>query len=131
MKDPDKDPLFTVKGIILFAVVGVIYASILFSLDPEWVAWAAPLAFGGSLCASVPPPASVHLALSGGELPWAYLYGCLALFAITLLDLVQSRRHLNWLSWLKAESGYGSVAKLRAFLKSSFLKYWSTSTFSR
>ena len=126
MKDPDKDPLFTVKGIILFAVVGVIYASILFSLDPEWVAWAAPLAFGGSLCASDPPPASVHLALPGDELPWAYLYGCLALFAITLLDLVQSRRHLNWLSWLKAESGYGIGAKLRTFLKS-----WSTSTFNR
>ncbi len=118
MKDPENDPVFTVKGMLLWAVVGVVYSSILFSLDPEWVAWAAPLAFGGSLYASDPPPASAHLASPGDVLPWAYLYGCLALFAIMLLDLVHSSQHLNWLSWLKAKSEHGSVAKLRSFLKS-------------
>lgn len=125
-KDSEKDPLFTVKGTLLFAVFGVVYSSILFSLDPEWVAWAAPLAFGGSLYASDPPPASAHLALSRDVFPTAYLYGCLALFAITLLDLVQSRQHLNWLAWLKAKSERGSAARLRAFLKSCL-----TFTFSR
>jgi hypothetical protein len=118
MNDPEKEPLFTVKGMLLWAVVGVVYSSILFSLDPEYVAWAAPLAFGGSLYASDPPPASAHLALPSDVLPWAYVYGCLALFAIMLLNRVQNRPHLNWLSWLKAAFEYGSVARLRAFLKS-------------
>jgi hypothetical protein len=118
MKDRDHDPLFTVNGVLLWTIYAVVCASILFSLDPEWVAWAAPLAFGGSLYASDPPPASAHLALSGGALPWAYLYGCVALFAITLVDLAHSGQHLNWLSWLKAESGHRSVAKLRSLLKS-------------
>ena len=118
MKDPAKEPLFTVKGMLLWVVVGIVYSSILFSLDPAWVAWAAPLAVGGSLYASDPPPASAHLALPSDVLPRAYLYGCLALFAITLLDLVQNRRHGNGLSWLKAASEHARVAWLRSFLKS-------------
>lgn len=126
MKDPEKEPLFTVKGVLLFAAYGVVYGWILFSLDPEYVAWAAPLVFGGSLYASDPPPASAHLALPSDVLPVAYLYGCLALFAIVLLDLVQNRRHLDWPSWLKAEFEPGSVARLRSFLKSCL-----TLTFSR
>jgi len=54
------------------------------------------------------------------------LYGCLALFAIVLLNLVRNRQHLDWLSWLKAAFERGSVAKLRSFLKSCL-----TFTFSR
>ena len=118
MKDPEEEPLVTVKGVLLFAAYGVVYSWILFSLDPEYVAWAAPLVFGGSLYASDPPPASAHLTLPSDVLPLAYLYGCLALFAIVLLDLVQSRRHLDWLSWLKVEAERGSFAKLGSFLKS-------------
>jgi hypothetical protein len=126
MNDPEEGPLFTVNGVLLFAAYGVVYSWILFSLDPEYVAWAAPLVFGGSLYASDPPPASAHLALPSDVLPLAYLYGCLALFAIVLFDLVQSRRHLDWLSWLKAEFERGGVARLRSFLKSCL-----TFTFSR
>jgi len=126
MKDPEEGPLFTAKGLLLFVAYGVVYSWILFSLDPEYVAWAAPLAFGGSLYASDPPPASAHLALPSDVLPLAYLYGCLALFAIVLLNLVQRRQHLDWLSWLEAEFGRGRVAKLRSFLKSCL-----TLTFSR
>ena len=118
MKDRDHDPLFTVNGVLLWTIYAVVYAAIIFSLDPEWVAWAAPLAFGGSLYASGPPPASAHLALSGDVFPWAYLYGCAALLAITLVDLVYSGYHLHWPSWLKAESRYRSVAKLRSLLRS-------------
>lgn len=118
MKDPDNDPLFTVNGVLLWTVYAVVCASILFSLDPEWVAWAAPLAFGGSLYASDPPPAWAQLALSRDVLPWAYLYGCVALFALLLVDLVISRQHLKWLSGLKAECEHGNVARLRTFLKS-------------
>ncbi|MGB9072056.1 MAG: hypothetical protein WCC22_05255 [Terriglobales bacterium] len=126
MKDPEEGPLFTVKGVLLFAAYGVVYCWILFSLDPVYVAWAAPLVFGGSLYASDPPPASARLALPGDVLPLAYLYGCLALFAIVLLSLVQKRRHLNWLSWLNAESERCGGARLRSFLKSCL-----TFTFSR
>jgi len=126
MKDPAEEPLFTVKGLLLFAAYGVVYSWIVFSLDPEYVAWAFPLVFGGSLYASDPPPASAHLAPPSDVLPLAYLYSCLALFAIVLLNLVQSRRHLDWLSWLKAEFERGSVARLRSFLKSCL-----TFTFSR
>jgi hypothetical protein len=126
MKDPEEEPLFTVKGVLLFAAMGVVYSWILFSLDPEYVAWAAPLVFGGSLYASDPPPASAHLALPSDVLPMAYLYGCLALFAIVLFNLVHSQRHLDWQSWLKAESWCYSVTKLRSFLKSCL-----TFTFSR
>jgi hypothetical protein len=110
----DDDPLFTVNGVLLWMIYAVVCASILFSLDPAWVAWAAPLAFGGSLSASDPPPASAQLALSRDLLPWAYLYGCVALFAITLLDLVHSRQQ------------HGKLARLRTFLKSCL-----TFTFSR
>jgi hypothetical protein len=90
MKESAKDPLFTLDGVLLWAIYAVVCAAILFSLDPEWVAWAAPLAFGGSLYAADPPPASAHLALSHDVLPWAFLYGCVALLAITLFDLVQT-----------------------------------------
>jgi hypothetical protein len=126
MQDPEERPLFTVKGVLLFAAIGVVYSSILFSLDPEYVAWAAPLVFGGSLYASDPSPASAHLAIPSDVLPLAYVYGCLALFAIVLLSLVQSRRHFDWLSWLKAEFERSGVARLRGFLKSCL-----TFTFSR
>jgi hypothetical protein len=126
MKDPAEEPLFTVKGLLLFAAVGVVYSSILFSLDPVYVGWAAPLVFGGSLYASDPPPASAHLALPSDVLPPAFLYGCLALFAIVLLNLVQSGQHIRWLSWLRAEFERGSVVRLRTFLKSCL-----TFTFSR
>jgi hypothetical protein len=126
MKDRAKDPLFTLNGVLLWTIYAVVCASILFSLDPQWVAWAAPLAFGGSLYAFDPPPASAHLALSRDVLPWAYLYGCIALFAFLLVDLVISRQHLKWLSGLKAECEHGNVARLRTFLKSCL-----TFTFSR
>jgi hypothetical protein len=81
--------------VLLFAASGVVYSWILFSLDPVYVAWAAPLVFRGSLYASDPPPASAHLALPGDVLPLAYLSGCAALFAIVLLNLVQKGPHLD------------------------------------
>ena len=61
MADPGKEPLCTVKELLVFGVICVVYSSILFSLDPEWVGWAAPLVFGGAFYAADPPPASAHL----------------------------------------------------------------------
>ena len=126
MKDRDEGPLFTVNGVLLWTIYAVVC-----SLDPILArspmgSLGRPLAFGGSLYASDPPPASAQLALSRDLLPWAYLYGCGALFALTLLDLVLRRQRFKWLSGLKAEYEQGSVTRLRTFLKSCL-----TFTFSR
>jgi len=117
MGDPEKEPVCTVKELLVFGVFCVVYSSILFSLDPEWVGWAAPLVFGGALYAADPPPASAHLDLPQHVLPTAYLCYVMSLFGIVLLTLVRDRRYLSWLWWFKAESESGSIAKVRRFLR--------------
>jgi hypothetical protein len=120
MADPEKEPLCTVKELLVFGVICVVYSSILFSLDPEWVGWAAPLVFGGALYAADPPPASAHLSSPQHVFPAAYLCYVLSLFGIVLLTLVRDRRHLSWLWWFKAKSESGSIAKVRRCLRSRF-----------
>jgi hypothetical protein len=56
MKDQSEDPLFTTKGVILGVLYGCIYAAIIFSMDPEWVGWAGPMAFGALYVPNPPPP---------------------------------------------------------------------------
>ncbi len=56
MKEQPEDPLFTTKGIIMGAVYGCIYAAIIFSMDPEWVGWAGPMALGALYVPNTPPP---------------------------------------------------------------------------
>jgi hypothetical protein len=116
----DKEPLCTFKELLGFAVICIVYSTILFSLDPEWVGWAGPLAFGGALYAADPPPASANLGSPQHVFLMAYLFDLLSLFGIVLLTLVRARRRLNWLWWLKAESESGSIARVRRFLKSRF-----------
>jgi hypothetical protein len=120
MKDPEKEPLCTVKELLAFGVICVVYGSILFSLDPEWVAWAAPLVFGGSLYAADPPPASAGLGSTPHVFLVACLYGVLSLFSIVLLTLLRDRRNLSGLLRFIAASESGSIAKVRGFLRSSF-----------
>jgi len=120
MGNPEKEPLCTVKELLVFAVICIVYSSILFSMDSEWVAWAAPLAFGGALYAADPPPASAHLGSPGNVLLAAYLCDVLSLFGIVLLTLVWDRRHLRWLGWFRAQSESGSIRKVRRFLRSRF-----------
>jgi hypothetical protein len=120
MGDPAKEPLCTVKELLVFGVFCVVYSSILFSLDPEWVGWAAPLVFGGALYAADPPPASAHLGSPGDVFPMAYLCGVLSLFGIVLLTLVRDRRQPSWLLWFKTESQTWNIAKARRFLRSRF-----------
>jgi hypothetical protein len=120
MGDPEKEPLCTVKELLVFGVFCVVYSSILFSLDPEWVGWAAPLVFGGALYAAEPPLSSVHLDSPQHVLAMAYLCDVLSLFAIVLLTLVRNKQHLSWLWWVRAESESGSIAKVRGFLRSRF-----------
>jgi len=119
MGNPEKEPLCTVKELLVFGVFCVVYSSILFSLDPEWVGWAAPLVFGGALYAADPPPASAHLDSPQHVFPTAYLCYVISLFGIVLLTLVRDSPHTRrW--WLKAESETGRAAKVRRFLRSSF-----------
>ena len=56
MKEQPEDPLFTMRGIILWALYGCIYAAIIFSMDPEWVGWAGPMALGALYVPNPPPP---------------------------------------------------------------------------
>ena len=119
MGNPEKEPLCTVKELLVFGVICIVYSSIIFSLDPEWVGWAAPLVFGGSLYAADPPPASAHLGSTSHVFLMAYLYGVLSLFGIVLLTLARSSRHLSWLRWFKVESGSRSIRKVLRFLRSS------------
>ncbi len=120
MGDPEKEPLCTVKELLVFGVFCVVYSSILFSLDPEWVGWAAPLVFGGALYAADPPPASAHLDSPQHVFPTAYLCYALSLLGIVLLTLVQDKRQPSWLLWFKNESQSWSIAKVRRFLRSRF-----------
>ena len=119
MGNSEKEPLCTVKELLAFGVFCVVYSSILFSLDPEWVGWAAPLVFGGALYAADPPPASAHLDSPPHVFPTAYLCYVLSLLGIVLLTLVREKRHLSWRWWFKVELESGSIGKVRRFLRST------------
>jgi len=93
VETPGREPLCTVKELLVFRVICIVYGSIIFSSDPEWVAWAAPMAFGGALYTADPPPASVHLASPQDVFPVAFFFGVLSLFALALVPLVVSRHH--------------------------------------
>jgi hypothetical protein len=56
MKAEVEDPVFTTKGIILCALYGSVYAALIFSMDPEWVGWAGPMALGALYVPNSPPP---------------------------------------------------------------------------
>lgn len=118
MGDPAKEPLCTRNELLGFAVICVVLSSTLFSMDPEWVGWAAPIVFGGALYAGDPPPASAHLGSPQDVLLTAYLCYVVSLFAIVLVALVRENRHLNWLSWFKRVAEKGNIARARSFLRS-------------
>ena len=114
MKDDAKEPLFTAKGWAAIAVMGCVYAAILFSMDPEWVAWAAPLAFGGALYAPAPPPASAHLSFPGRVMSMAYLFSVGSLFALALLAEAAGKSRSAWLHWLKDRFHRGGIVPMRS-----------------
>jgi hypothetical protein len=120
MGEPEKDPPCTVKGLLAFGVICVVYSSILFSMDPEWVAWAAPLVFGGSLYAADPPPASAHFDLPQHVFPTAYLFYVLSLLCLVLLTSIRDRRNSAGDGGSTPESETGRIAQVRHFLRSSF-----------
>ncbi|MGA7646090.1 MAG: hypothetical protein WCF61_13765 [Terriglobales bacterium] len=120
MGDPEKEPLCTVKELLAFGVICVVYCSIFFSMDPDWVAWAAPLVFGGSLYAADPPPASAHLDLPLHVFPTAYLFYVLSLLCIVLLTSIRDRQSSAGNGGSTPESEIGRIAQVRRFLRSSF-----------
>lgn len=116
MEKPAREPLFTTKELLAFGLMAIVYSAILFSLDPEWVAWAAPLAFGGALYAQDPPPASVHLGSPQQVFQAAYLYSILSLLAIGVVTFLRHRQSFRSLSWLEVKNK--SMARLRSSLRS-------------
>jgi hypothetical protein len=92
VKDSAREPLFTLKELLVFAVFCVVYGAILFSLDPEWVAWAAPLAFGGALYAQAPLPASAGFGPPGHVLLVACIYSLVAFLLIELVSVVRGKQ---------------------------------------
>ncbi len=118
MRASAKEPIFTTQGWIAYGVMSVVYAAILFSLDPEWVAWAAPLAFGGSLVAQDPPPESAHLASTPDTFLVACAFTVASLAILELLRAVRSKPESRLLAWLRDTPKHGSVAKVWSYLKS-------------
>ena len=123
VKKPTAEPLCTRKELLVFGVFCVVYSAIIFSLDPEWVAWAAPLAFGGALYAQGPVPASVHFGSPAQAFQVAYLFDVINLLGIALLGVVgvvKGSARLGWLSGCKAVTEKGGFARVRSYLRSVF-----------
>jgi hypothetical protein len=119
VEKPAREPLFTIKELLALGVMAIVYTTILFSLDPEWVAWAAPLALGGALYAQDPPPASAHLGLSQQVFQTAYLYSMLSLLALGVVTFLRHRQSFSSLSWLEVKNK--GMARLRSYLRSMAL----------
>lgn len=119
MADTEKEPLCTVKELLVFGVICIVYSTVLFSLDPEWVGWAAPLAFGGALYTADLPPASANLGSPDDVIVVAFLYGLVSLLAFSLLPWFEGMVHFSGISWLEPKSESGSIARIRSFLKFS------------
>ncbi len=100
MKNPGAEPLFTMKALVVGGVLYSIYGVILFSMDPEWVAWAGPMALGGALYVPDPPPALFSSPQEAFQM--ASLFSLLSLFTLGLLIVLRGEPRLGWLSWLKA-----------------------------
>jgi hypothetical protein len=114
LKDYAKEPLFTAKGWAALALLGCVYAAILFSMDPEWIAWAAPLAFGGALYAPGPTPASVQIWSPGDVMSMAYLFSVGSLVALALVAATTEKSRSVWSHWLQDRFHRGGIIPLRS-----------------
>lgn len=111
MNPASKEPLFTPQEWLIVVSVWFLYAVTLFSMDPEWVGWAAPLAFGGALVAANPPPPSCALSASPADV---FHMGFLAsLLSVAVLEILLVQR---------GESGLGWLAKCGASLRGGGFK---------
>lgn len=99
------EPVFTPREWLVVVSLWVIYAALIFSMDPEWVGWAAPLAFGGALSAGDLPPRLVTSAPPQQTFEVASLLSLLGLAALGLV------------AFLRGEPGLRLFARLRGSLK--------------
>ena len=100
VKIPGEEPLFPMKAVIVGLALFLIYARIIFSLDPEWVMWAGPMVLGGALYVSNPPPATTSSPQEVFQM--ASFISLASLFTVGLLIVLRGEPRLGWLSWLKA-----------------------------
>jgi hypothetical protein len=102
MKDEPEDPLFTTKGVILLALYGCIFAKLIFSMDPEWVGWAGPMALGALYVPNPPPPLFSD--------PKAAFEMCSLFYMVSALVLV-------FVSVIRGEEPFGLWSWFKAWLK--------------
>ncbi len=110
VKNRTGEPLFTIKELLVGAVLCLVYSVTLLSLDPQWVAWAAPMVFGGALYVPDPPP--VVLSSPREVLGAASLFSFVSLFALGLLMTIRGEPNFVWLAWLKAGLKNGGLKNL-------------------
>ncbi len=123
MKDPAEEPLFTIKGLVLGAALFSIYAVLLFSMDPEWVGWAGPMALGALYVPNSPPPlfSSPQQAFQMG-----FVFGVLNLLTLVLVSVIRGELpfHFAWLSRLKLRlknAGFAGLARAGNHLRSRWV----------
>jgi hypothetical protein len=97
MDHSPNEPLFTPKEWLIVLSVWFVFAATVFSMDPEWIGWAAPLVFGGALVATGPPPNSMLSTPPREVFEPAFL---VSLLSIAVLELLQVHRGEPWLGWL-------------------------------
>ncbi len=93
-----RERLFTVKGLVLGTLLSGIYAVVLFSTDPEWVAWAGPMAMGALYVPNTPPPLFAH---PEAAFEMASRLSALSLTALVVLTVFRRETPLGWWSSLK------------------------------
>ncbi len=97
-KKREGDPLFTIKGLVIGAILFSLYAVILFSLDPEWVMWAGPMALGALYVPNQPPPLFTR---PETVFQMASLFSLLNLAVLFLVAMLRGEAPLAWPRWLK------------------------------
>lgn len=99
MGNQPEDKVFTKKGVAIALLFFSIYDVILFSLDPEWVLWAWPMAMGALYVPDPPPPlfADPRAAFEMGA-----AFYLLSLLALVFVGVIRGEPPFAWLSWVKA-----------------------------
>ena len=98
MERQPQERLFTAKGLVLGTLFFGIYAAMLFSIDPEWVAWAGPMAMGALYVPNTPPPLFAH---PEAAFEMASRLSALSLTALVVLTVFRGEKPLGWWSSLK------------------------------
>jgi len=89
MDHSPKERFFTPKEWLLILSLWIFYAVVIFSMDPRWVAWSAPLAFGGALAAAGPPPFPIFNASSQEVFGSAAFLSFLSLATLAFVPLLR------------------------------------------